>query len=94
LVAHNKRVVKAKRMTLDAIKDHLIPHVSEKKTAKEMVDALVSLYQSQNINKKMILQNKFRSIVMTRSDTITNYLMKITQICDQLAAVGEKVEDA
>jgi hypothetical protein len=44
LVAHNKRVVKVKWMILDAIMDHLIPHVSEKKTTKEMFDALVSLY--------------------------------------------------
>jgi hypothetical protein len=44
LVAHNKRVVKAKRVILDAIKDHLIHHVSKKKTEKEMLDALVSLY--------------------------------------------------
>jgi hypothetical protein len=29
---------------VDAIKDHLIPHISEKKTMKEMFDALVSLY--------------------------------------------------
>jgi hypothetical protein len=73
LVAHNKRVVKAKWMILDAINDHLIPHVSKKKTMKEMFDALVSLYQSQNINRKMILQNKLRSIVMTRSDTQLPY---------------------
>jgi hypothetical protein len=32
--------------------------------------------------------------VMTRLDTITSYLTKIKQIRDQLAAVGEKVEDA
>jgi hypothetical protein len=44
LVAHNKREVKAKQMIMDAKKDHLIPHISEKKTAKEMFDALVSLY--------------------------------------------------
>ena len=31
---------------------------------------------------------------MTRLDTITSYLMKITQIHDQLTIVGEKVEDA
>jgi hypothetical protein len=62
-VAHNKRVVKAKQVILDAIKDHLIPHVSEKKTAKETFDALVSLYKSQNINRKMILRNKLRSIM-------------------------------
>jgi hypothetical protein len=60
---------------------------------KEMFDALVSLYQSENINRKMILHNKLRSVEMTRSDTVTSYLMKVTQIRDQLAAVGEKVED-
>jgi hypothetical protein len=65
-------------MILDALKDHLIPHVSEKKTTKEMFDTLVSLYQSQNINRKMILLNKLRSIVMTRLDIVTSYLMKIT----------------
>jgi hypothetical protein len=41
----------------------------------------------------MILRNKLRSIMMTRSNTITNYLMRITQIRDQLATVGKKVED-
>jgi hypothetical protein len=40
----------AKRMILDAIKDYLIPHVSEKKIAKEIFDALASLYHSWNIN--------------------------------------------
>jgi hypothetical protein len=82
------------RVILDAVKDHLIPHLSEKKTAKEMFDALVSLYQSENINRKMVLRNKLRSTQMSRSDSVTSYLMKITQIRDQLAAVGEKVDDA
>jgi len=78
---------------MDVIKDHLIPHISEKKMTKEMFDALVGLYQSENINRKMILHNKLRSVEMTRSDTVTNYLMKVTQTRDKLAVVGEKVED-
>jgi hypothetical protein len=57
------------------------------------VQCPVGLYQSKNINMKMILHNKLRSVEMTRSDTVTNYLMKVTQIRDQLAVVGEKVED-
>jgi hypothetical protein len=65
-------------MTMDAIKYHLIPHISEKNTAKEMFDALVSLYRSENINMKMILRNKLRSMEMSRSDTVTSYLMNIT----------------
>jgi hypothetical protein len=71
--------MKAKRIILDAIKDHLIPYIYEKKTTKEMFDALVSLYRSENIIRKMILQNKLRSIGMTRSELVTNYLvMKVT----------------
>ena len=77
LEAHKKKEVKAKRVILDVVKDHLIPHISEKKGAKEMFDALVILYQSENINKKMILWNKLKAIKMTRFDTVTGYLMKI-----------------
>jgi hypothetical protein len=81
-------------MILDAIKHHLIPCVSEKKTWKKIFDALVSLYQSRNINRMMLLQNKLKSIVMTKSNTVIIYLMKIKQSCDQLVLVREKVEDA
>jgi hypothetical protein len=55
LVAHNKREVKAKHMIMDTIKDHLIPHITKNKTAKQMFDAPVGLYQSENININMIL---------------------------------------
>jgi hypothetical protein len=71
LVIHNKKNVKANQVIFIAMKDHLIPHISEKRTTKEMSDALVSLYQSENINRKMILRNKLRSMEMTKSDTVT-----------------------
>jgi hypothetical protein len=92
LAAHKKEI-KAKRMIMDAIKDHFIPHISEKNTAKKMCDALVVLYQSENINKDMILHNKLKFVEMTRSKTVTSYPMKVTQIREQLATIGEKVED-
>jgi hypothetical protein len=63
---------------LDVVKDHLIPHLSKKKMTKEMLDALVSLYQRENINMNMILRSKLRSTQMSRSNSITSYLMNIT----------------
>jgi hypothetical protein len=81
--------VKAKKMILDSIKDHLIPHVSQKKTVKEMFDALVSLYESENIKRKIILQNKLKSIEMTRSESVTNYLMNLTYVHDRLVVFGK-----
>jgi hypothetical protein len=50
LATHQKREMKAKRVLLDFVKDHLIPHISEKNKAKDMYDALVGLYQSRNAN--------------------------------------------
>jgi hypothetical protein len=61
-------------MIMDAIKDHLIPHISKKKMEKEMFYALVGLYQIENINKNMILRNILRSIEMARSNLVTSYL--------------------
>jgi hypothetical protein len=89
-----KREVKAKQTILNSIEDHLIPHISKKKMVKEIFNALVSLYQSGNINKKMMLLNKLKSIVMIISNSVTSYLMKVTQVCDQLATIGEKVTNA
>jgi hypothetical protein len=78
---------------LDAVKDHLTPHLSEKKTAKEMFDALVGLFQSNNLKKKMILRNKLISVQMSRSENVPSYFKRITQVRDHLAAIGEKVDD-
>jgi hypothetical protein len=74
---HNQKDVKAKRIILDAVKDHLIPHLFEKKSAREMFEALTNLFQSSNANRKMVLREKCRNTKMTRSDTVTSYLTKI-----------------
>jgi hypothetical protein len=44
LAAHNKKDVKARRIIVDGVKDHIIPHLSSKKTVKDMWEALVKLY--------------------------------------------------
>jgi hypothetical protein len=66
LVDHKKREVKAKQVLLDPMKDHLIPHISEKKTTKDMYDALVGLYQSRNASRKLILRHQLRSVEMSK----------------------------
>ena len=30
---------------------------------------------------------------MSRYDNVTNYFMRITHVCDQIVAIGEKVDD-
>jgi hypothetical protein len=69
---------------LEFVKDHLIPHIAEKMFAKDMYDALVGLYQNENTCRKLHLKHQLQFVKMTSEDTVVRYLMKITQICDQL----------
>jgi hypothetical protein len=76
-----------------SIKDHLIPNVSELKTLKEMFDALTRIYESNNTNRKLTLRHQLKNVTMNKSETIANYFMRISQIKDQLEAIGDSVED-
>jgi hypothetical protein len=92
-VKFRKNEVKAKRILTDSIKDHLIHNVSELKSLKEMFDALTRLYESKNTIRKLTLRHQLRNVTMNKSETISNYFMRISQIKDQLAAIGDPVED-
>ena len=56
LIAWKKIDSKAMLIIMDGVKDHIVPHLSGKKTAAEMWMALESLYQSKNENQKMVLK--------------------------------------
>jgi hypothetical protein len=58
-----------------------------------MFDALLSLFQRKNMNRKMILRNKIILVQMSISDNVTSYLISITEVCDELASIWEKKED-
>ena len=48
--SHKRSMDKDKRITIDSIKDHLIPHVFSFKTLKELYDALTNILEGNNIN--------------------------------------------
>jgi hypothetical protein len=90
LEAHEKKEIKVERIILDSVKDHIIPLLSENKVANEMFDALVGLFKSTNMNRKMVLRNKIRSVQMSRSDNVTIYFMRITRVPDHLQPYQRK----
>ena len=59
---HKKDMIIAKRIIAESIKDNLIPQVSSRETPKEMFDALSSLFEGRNINRKMTLMNHLKSV--------------------------------
>ena len=57
-----KKMVMAKRIIDDSIKDHLIPQVSSLKTPKSMFDALTKMFEWKNINQKMNMRNQLKNV--------------------------------
>ena len=46
---YKNKLIKAKRIIVDSIRDHLIPHVSSLNTPKEKFDSLTKLFEGNNI---------------------------------------------
>jgi hypothetical protein len=74
LDVHEVKEAKTQRNILDKVRDHLIPHLDEKKRAKEIWDALKSLYEAKNENRKMVLQEKLHSARMAKGENVATYL--------------------
>jgi hypothetical protein len=75
------------------VKDHLIPHLAEKKTAKEMWDALKNLFEAKNENRKMALKAKLHDTKMGKEESVSSYLTWVAQVKDELTAIGEVISD-
>jgi hypothetical protein len=78
LANYTKRSIKANKIILDAIKNHLIPHLMRKTNAYEMWESLMKLYQSTNENRKMVLREKLKSIKMTKAENVVTYITRLT----------------
>jgi hypothetical protein len=76
---HQNDTIRAQRIIVDSIKDHLIPYVSSKNTLKEMFDALSRLYEGKNINRKMNLRTQLKNTRMQKGETIQEYFSRISE---------------
>ena len=65
-VAFEKKDIKAMRIILDSVKDHVIPHISAKDHAHEMWSDLTRLIQSSNENRNMVLRERLKNIKMVK----------------------------
>jgi hypothetical protein len=85
-------MVKEKRIIADSIKDCLIPHVSSFNTLKKMFDVLCQLYEGKNINQKMTSRTQ-KNVKVKNSETIQSYFTRVSQIKEQLEAIGDIFEE-
>jgi hypothetical protein len=83
---HEVKEAETQRIILDGVKHHLIPHLAEKNTTKEMWDALNNLFEAKNENRKMALKAKLHDINMVKEESVSSYLTWVAQVKDELEA--------
>ena len=71
---HNEAVGHAKQLIMDGVKDHLVPHIAEKKTVNEMWQALTYLYVGKSVQRKMLLETHMQSFMMTKGEDMEQFL--------------------
>ena len=59
-----------------------------------MFDALTRMFEGKNINRKMTLRSQLKNVKMQSSESIQSYFTRVSQIKEQLEAIGDMVEDA
>jgi hypothetical protein len=89
----NNNDINAMSIIVDSVKDHLIPYISHLDSSKKMYDALTNLFSVKNIGQVMSLKNELRDMKMNDDDNITSYLVRISQLRDQLQAIEEIISE-
>ena len=53
----NENQAQVKHLIMDGVKDHVVPHIVEKKMTNEVWTILTKLYQGSSVPRKMLLEN-------------------------------------
>jgi hypothetical protein len=91
---HQTLEIRAQRILLDGVKDHLVPNIGEKQTAHEMWTHLKGLFEAKHESRIMALKERLQHTRMSKGEGVTVYLTKVKQLLDELLAVGVKLSPA
>ena len=58
-----------------------------------MFDALSKMYEGRNIDRKMNLRAQLKSTKMSHGESIQDYFTRVSQIKEQLEAIGDKIDE-
>ena len=89
----NENQVQAKRLIMDGVKDHVVPHIAGKNTANEMWTTLNTMYQGSFVQRKMLLENQMWLFHMQKGEEIDPFLFRLQTIRDQLIAMGTTLDE-
>ena len=79
-IAWRKSDVKARKILMDSVKNHLISVIAKKETTKEMFDALKKLFEHDSTNQSISLRTQLQTIKMNRSKSIASYFVRVIEL--------------
>ena len=77
-----------------SVEDQYLPTVNECDTAKAAWDALASIYKSRSNARVLILKRQLNSITLQDSEPLIKYIGRAQALRDQLAAIGQSVDES
>ena len=93
LASWKRNDVKARKILMDSLKNHLVSHLANLETSKEMFDSLKKQFECDSANISIALRTQLHTIKMNMSESIASYFMRIAYLRDQLGDIGETVPD-
>ncbi|MCO5573286.1 hypothetical protein L7F22_027055 [Adiantum nelumboides] len=87
----DRRALQAQGLININVKDTLVGYIRSATSAKEAWDILARRFEGKSIIKVMHLKNE---ATKSSSESVHEYLLKLRNIQDELAAMGEEVSDA
>ena len=88
-----KREGKARMLLKMSVKDCIIPHIRECKTANEIWGILKDLYEIRNSNHILFLKSNILSLKMEENETIVSFVARIKDLKNKLADIGHTIDD-
>jgi hypothetical protein len=85
--------VKARKIIIYSVRDHLLPRIVKLNTTYEMYEALKNMFESNNTLRALILKGKLQNINMKKDDIVATFFMNISEIIDKLGSIGEIISD-
>ena len=85
---YKKGEIKAKLMIREFIHKTLVAYIFELGTSKEMYDKLILMSKANNANQVLFFKNQLKNLKKDRDESIQSYFLKMTEIRNNLLAIG------
>ena len=85
--------VRARKIIISLVRDHLLPRIANLKIAYDMYKTLKEMFESDNTLRDLTLKSQLQSTKMTKDDRVALFFMKLSEVKKQLETIGENMFD-